>query len=221
MKELLKVVEECVNRIDRVLEEKDSVREQAIKMSRDVLRLASDVITYVHNGEFSQARELLNELKELVSRFTELVSPHDELRHSGFVNNALSEYVEAHLFYSFVVERRLPTMDELKVHYVPYLLGLCDFVGELRRYVLDLVRVGDFARAFEVLRFMEGVYEIVRRLDYPEALTPGLRHKVDVMRRLVDDTKLFLVDMERRSKLSELLSRALEYLGRSTASRAT
>ncbi len=215
MVDLLSVIEEEVSSIDRVLEEKDRVREQAIKVSRDVLRLASDVITYVHNREFDRARSTLSELKKSVEQLLNLVLPHEELRHAGFVNNALAEYVEATLFYTYVIEGRIPKVNELNVHYVPYLLGLCDFVGELRRFMMDLIRERNFDKAFEVLKFMEGIYEVVRKLDYPDALVPGLRHKVDVMRRLVDDTKMFLLDMESRNKLSEFLRRALELLSQS------
>jgi len=154
-------------------------------------------------------------LRKVVAEFSKLIEPHAELRHSGFANNALAEYVEALMFFNFVVKGAVPSLDELGVHYVPYLLGLCDFVGELRRYIMDLVRQGDFDKAFEILSFMEGVYEVVRKLDYPDALVPGLRHKVDVMRRLIDDTKMFLLDLKSRKELNEAVREALQALTRS------
>ncbi len=212
MRDLIKVVEEEVDNVDKVLEEKDLARESAIKMSRDIIRMASDVVTYVHSGEVDKARELLEKLRSLVSEFQRMLQPHPEFRYSGFVNNALTEFVEAMLFFSFVVEKRIPTMEELGVHYVPYLLGLCDFVGELRRYVIDLLRLGKFEKAFEVVEFMERLYEVLRKLDYPDALLPGFRHKVDVMRRLVEDTKLFVMDMESRWRLSNAVGSALRLL---------
>ncbi len=219
--ELVKTVAADVDRVDKVLDEKDKVREQAIKMSRDIIRVSSDIVTLVHSGNTEGAAQLVNKLKDIVVGFSKLVEPHSELRHSGFVNNALAEYVEAMMFFNFVVKGRVPTLEELGVHYVPYLLGLCDFVGELRRHVMDLVRVGSFDRAFEILELMEGIYEILRKLDYPDALVPGLRHKVDVMRRLIDDIKMFLVDLKSRRELSEAIREALQDLARLGVSQET
>jgi len=195
-----------IEEIDRVLEVKDSVRENAIKMSRDIIRLSSDAITYTHLNDREKARETIQKLDELVKEFIKLVEPHEELKHSGFVNNALTEYVEAKQFYSYVFEGRLLSLAELKVHYVPYLLGLCDFVGELRRFVIDRLRERDITKCFECLRVMELIYNAVRKLDYPDALVPGLRHKVDVMRRLIEDLRAYLLDIATRIELMEAIS---------------
>jgi len=211
---LIDLLREEVENANRVLEEKDSVRERAIKMSRDIIKASRDVVTYVHSGEITKAREALERLRTFVDEFQKLLEPHPELKYSGFANNALTEYVEACMFFAFVIEKRVPRCSELGVHYVPYLLGMCDFVGELRRYVVDLLRIGNFEKAFEVVTFMESVYEVLRTLDYPDALLPGFRHKIDVMRRLVEDTKLFVMDMESRKRLSDAISNAMRVLSR-------
>jgi len=201
--------------IEAILDEKDRVRENAIKMSRDIIRLASDAITYTHLREFDKAREAIENLDRLVKEFLNTVAPHEELKHSGFVNNALTEYVEAKQFYSYVSSGKLLSAEELGVHYVPYLLGLCDFVGELRRFVIDKIRERDINKCFECLRVMELIYNALRKLDYPDALVPGLRHKVDVMRRLIEDLRAYLTDIATRIELVESLQR----LERQTRSR--
>ena len=103
----------------------------------------------------------------------------------------------------------MPTPEELGVGFIPYLQGLGDVVGELRRLALELVRVGRFSDAWMLLEAMEAIYLGLRGLDYPDALAPGIRHKADVARRLVDDTKSMLVDLESRRRLEEAVKRAL------------
>ncbi|MCE4603602.1 MAG: haloacid dehalogenase, partial [Aeropyrum sp.] len=78
---------------------------------------------------------------------------------------------------------------------------------ELRRLCLDLVRHAEFEVAWRLLEIMEAIYLELRSLDYPEALIPGVRHKADVARRLVDDTKALLADLESRHRLESSIKK--------------
>lgn len=188
-----------------VLDEKEKVRDQAIKLSRDVIRYSGWAITAVHKGSLEEALDHLARSEEAAVSMLRLLEPHPDLYYSGMAYNAISEYVEARLFIDIVTGRGMPGPEELGVPIVPYLQGLGDLVGELRRLALEKVRTGDFATAWRLLEIMESVYINLRGLDYPDALAPGIRKKADTARRLVDDTKAFLVDMESRIKLVEAL----------------
>ncbi len=203
-----------VEAIDKILEVKDSVREELIRITRDVTRLSGDAITYIHLGEYDKAYELLKKVEELVRHVMQLTEEHPDLRYSGLVNNALSEYVEAKLLYAIVVEKRFMRYDEFSIHYIPYLLGLCDLIGELKRLAIDAMRRDDIETAESCLKIMEAAYNSLRRLDYAEALTPGLRHKVDIMRRIVEDLKMFLLDIAKRNVLVDALSRVEKKLSK-------
>ncbi len=205
---VIATVRKSIEVIDSILQLKDSVREEIIKTCRDIIRLSGDAITYVHLGELEKANESIEKAKELVEKVLQLVDPHPELKYSGIVNNALSEFVEAKLVLTLVSEGRVPSFEELGFHYIPYLNGLCDFVGELKRMAIDAIHRDDYAYARKLLQIMEGVYSELRKLDYPDALTPGLRHKVDVMRRIIEDLRAFMVDMEKRWTLIKLLERS-------------
>ncbi|MEB3861743.1 MAG: haloacid dehalogenase [Desulfurococcales archaeon] len=201
---LRRIVEE----IDGYLEERDQVREKAIRLSRDIVRYSGWSVTSVHKGDMEAARINLREAEDRARQLLSMLEPYPELYYSGMVNNAVSEYVEAKLFLSLLEGMGLPGPRELGVPPVPYLQGLGDLVGELRRLALELVRRGEYGSAWRLVEAMEAIYLELRGLDYPEALAPGVRHKADVARRLVDDTKAFLVDMESRAELAGLLRRS-------------
>ena len=191
------------------LEERDEVRERAIRLSRDVIRYSGWAVTEYHKGDVARAREYLAEAEARAREFLALIEPYPELYYSGMAYNALSEYVEAVVFMAIAEAREIPGPGELGVPIVPYLQGLGDVVGELRRLAMEKVRQGDYEEAWRLYKSMELIYLYLRGLDFPEALAPGVRHKADVARRLTDDTKAFLVDMESRERLTRLLSEAI------------
>ncbi len=199
-------IDRAVREADELLRRIDSAREEAARVSRDVIRYSGYSITYLHKGDFEGAARALGECESLARRLIEVVSPYPELAFSGLVHNAISEYVEAKVFFSIVTQNRVPSFRDLGVHPVPYLQGLADVVGELRRHALDSVGRGDLREAWRSLSVMEAIYGALKGLDYPDAVLPNVRHKVDVARALVDSTKALLVDVESREKLVRLLS---------------
>jgi translin len=190
----------------------DNIRNEALKISRDVVRLSGWSITKIHEGDLDNALNHLDECRNVNRKLLEMTEPYPELYYSGFVNNAVSEYVEAEVFYSIVTRDYVRTPTELQVPVVPYLQGLADTVGELRRMVLDYLGKKDLGLAEKLFNWMHTIYSELRGLDYPDSLIPGLRRKVDVARRLVDDTKAFLVDLKSRYELIEMMN-SMEGLG--------
>jgi translin len=193
---------EIVSEVDKYLSERDSIRENAIKRARDVIKASGWAITAVHKGNLEEALKYLEEAEIAVRDLLNMVKDYPELYYSGMVYNAVSEYVEARVFIDIITGKGLKGPLELGVQPVPYLQGLGDVVGELRRLALEYVRRENFKTAWRLLEIMEAIYFELRRFDYPEAIAPGIRHKADVARRLVDDTKAMLIDLEKRHELS-------------------
>lgn len=191
--------------VDEILRVKDSVREYLIRVSRDIVRKSGLAITYVHLSRLDEAEKILNEVREIIDDLERRLDPHPELKYSNLYLSALSEYVEAVEFLSIVKHKRLRTLAELKVHYLPYLQGLLDVIGELKRYVLSLIRLDSIGDAWTYFNIANSIYEKLKSLDYPEALLPGIRHRVDIARKLLEDLRKFLVDIESRNKLINLL----------------
>ncbi len=198
---LSRIIEAIKGRLDEL----DSVRNEAIKLSREVIRLSGWSITEIHKGDNDKASAYLEECREAAVKLLSMVKPYPELYYSGFVYNAVSEYVEAELFYRIITGSIIPGPGELGVPDVPYLQGLGDVVGELRRHILDLLSRRRVAEAEELLAWMDSILRELKALDYPDAMVPGVRRKADVARRLVEETKALLVDLKTRYELIDRL----------------
>ena len=173
--------------IEEELDEKDSVREIAIKSSRVIVRLASQSIMKIHRRE--DDRELFGKLKEEVWHLKSLLAnQYPDLLYAGFVQNALQEYCEAVIFRNIMSGKKIPTHKELGVNPEAYLMGMADVVGELRREALESLRAEDFEGANKILSMMEDIYETLMRFNYPSGLVP-LKPKQDMVRGLTERTR--------------------------------
>jgi len=200
-------VADSVREIDAILKAKDEVREYLIRLTREIIRDSSTVITYVHLGKLNEAEDLINKLANVVRGLDDRLKEHPELRFSNLLYNALAEYVEALQLLHVVKYRELMPYNSINIHYIPYLQGVLDLVGELKRYILGCIRRNELAEAWNYFNIANEIYEAVRVLNYPDALLPGIRHKVDVTRRVLEDLRVLLVDIESRSKLISMLGR--------------
>ncbi len=172
--------------IEREMDEKDTLREIALKSCRAIIRLSGAAIRSMHKKEDPTA--LLGEARDEASKLKGLLSDHPDLYHSGFVNDSLQELAEAFLLQSIMDEKPLPTPKSIDVPSGPYLLGLGDVIGELRRSALDALREGDVDTAEKRLNQMEEIYDVLLMFDYPSALL-SIRRKQDVARALIEKTR--------------------------------
>jgi translin len=176
MKKLTQNLDNFADKIRADLEKKDASREKVLPLCRELIRYASITIRAIHRQEFDEARKLLSESREVRESLEKAVSECQELRYHGFVRDAQKEYTEANAVYALVIGQPLPDPDDLKVDYPGYLNGLGDTVGELRRYLLDSMRRGDLSRGEELLSAMDDIYTTLVTMDFPDAITGGLRH---------------------------------------------
>jgi translin len=189
MKKLTENLDAYADRIRADLEKKDAAREKVLPLCRELIRLASITIRAVHRQEFEEAGRLLAEGKAVRESLELAVRECEELRYHGFVRDAQKEYTEAAVTLALVSGDPLPDPDELQVDYAGYLNGLGDTVGELRRYLLDSLRRGDFSRGEELLAAMDDIYTILVTMDFPDAVTGGLRHTTDQVRGILEKTR--------------------------------
>ncbi|MCS7107597.1 MAG: haloacid dehalogenase [Acidilobaceae archaeon] len=189
-------IERALSAIDSYLRERDEVREEAFKLTRDIVRASKTLVSLIFRGELEEAERRAQELEGAARELVRKLSKYPDILYSGLVYNGLSEYVEAALLLDVVRAREVRTHEELGVPPVPYLQGLGDLVGELRRLALEKVREGNLPEAWRLARVMETIYFSLSRLEYPEPLIPGVKHKADVARRLLDETIALLVHVE-------------------------
>jgi translin len=70
-----------------------------------------------------------------------------------------------------------------------YLNGLAEVVGELRRKALDILRHGYSQEAERLLGIMDDIYSVLVTIDYPDAITNGLRRQTDLARGIIEKTR--------------------------------
>lgn len=182
----MKNLDKVTASIEAELDEKDQVREIALKSSRAVARLSGKVLSKMHRG--ADIGTDIEELRDEVSRMRSLLRDHHELEAAGYVEAALQEYAEACILMSLLRTGDVPLLEDIEVGNVSYLLGLGDTVGELRRFCLDTLKRGDVAKANQFLEWMEDIYSALMRFDYPDAIV-AVRRKQDIARSLLEKTR--------------------------------
>lgn len=190
---------------------KDRAREEAYRLSRKVVRLCSSSIRSVHRNDLAQAEKILSEAATDLERIRMVLKDHQDVRYAGFVDGAEQEYAEARCVYSITTRRQILTPDEVGVDSVNYLAGLGDVTGELRRYILDLIRAGRAEEGEYFLEVIEEIYYLLMLFDYPDAITRGLRRKSDLARSMLERTRGDLTNALELAKMQKALSGCNEH----------
>lgn len=189
MKDLTSNLEQIAESIHQNLSAKDAAREKALPLCREIIRHSADAIRALHRGEYQEAESSLCTTHALLIEVEQALAGCDELRHTGFIHDAQKEYVEASVTLALVTGKSLPAWEELGVAPAAYLNGLGEAVGELRRYLLDAMRKEDISRGEEILGAMDDIYRVLVTMDFPDALTQGLRRTTDVVRGILEKTR--------------------------------
>lgn len=202
--------------IRKNLKDKDEAREMMLPLCRDSIRYCSNAIRAVHRQEFELAEDLLKTARDLLTDAEQAVKNNNELISTGLVRDAQKEYAEANITLALVTQKQLPEPSELGVDGAPYLNGLGEAVGELRRYLLDSMRRGDLSRGEELLSVMDDIYGVLVTMDYPDAITGGLRRTTDVVRGVLERTRsdltLAIGQKQLENKLGGLTHEEIERL---------
>ena len=197
----------------KTLAAKDDAREKSLRLSREALRYSTNAIRAVHRGEYENAQNLLASARLLLKDLDKTLSKHQELFDAGFVYNAQKEYVEGCITHALICGGDLPDPDGLGVSYAAYLNGMGEAVGELRRHLLDCTRKGEISRCEELLAIMDDVYGVLVTIDFPDAVTGGLRRTTDIVRGILEKTRGDLTVSLRQRELEQRLDSFNKRLG--------
>jgi len=200
-------LENIIGQAQAHFEVKNAARDQALARSRELIRCCARAIRATHRGEYDEAAELLCTAREATQRMVHDLAGHPDLYHTGYTQDALKEFAEASITYALITNKPLPSPEELDVLPPAYLKGLAEAMGEMRRYVLDVIRHGEIGRCEQILQAMEDVYSALVTIDYPDALTLGLRRTTDMVRGVLERTRGDLTVAARQ----EALQRALHH----------
>jgi translin len=171
------------------LEEKHQAREVTLRASRQTIQCAAASIRATQREEYARAEELLAEAADALARADAAVASHLDVRHGGYLHDAKKEYAEARITLAFVRGDPLPDPGGLGVEAPAYLNGLAEAASELRRHILDCMRGDRLDRAEKLLGTMDDVYGLLVTVDYPDAVTGGLRRTTDALRAVIERTR--------------------------------
>jgi translin len=208
MRKLTDNLESIADQIRNTFSAKDAAREKALPLCREVIRYCSQAIRAVHRQEFDQARTQLQSASNLLNEATQAVIAYKEFSNTSFIRDAQKEFAEGNITLALVTGNPPPDPNELGIDPAAYLNGLGEAVGELRRYLLDSIRREDLSQCEDLLSAMDDVYSILITMDFPDAITGGLRRTTDMVRGVLERTRsdltLVMSQNELENKLRKL-----------------
>ena len=207
MNRLTDNLDSIADRIRESFSAKDAAREKVLPLCRESIRYSSNAIRAVHRQELDRAEALLQSARDLLGEVAQAITADNELSRTGFFRDAQKEFAEGSITLALVTGKQPPDPEELGVDSVAYLHGLGEAVGELRRYLLDSLRKGDLSRGEEFLSAMDDIYNILVTIDFPDAITGGLRRITDMVRGVLERTRSDLTLAIRQKELEERLGK--------------
>lgn len=194
-------LEEIVGRIREGLARKNAAREEGLADCRSLIRLSANTIRAVHRGEMAEAADMLEKASAVHTRARDALRPHGDIYHAGFLHDAEKEFVEAQTTLAMLSGRGLPSPEDLGVENAAYLNGIAESIGELRRAILDSLRRGQFEGCETLLQAMDDIYAALVTVDFPDAMTGGLRRTTDQARGILERTRgdLTMAIVQRRA----------------------
>ncbi|MFC2064406.1 haloacid dehalogenase [Chloroflexota bacterium] len=182
-------LEEIADEIRLTFDNLNKSRDMALSQSRMLIRHCSKAIRAVHREDTDVMNDHLEKAGELAKMLTKGLENYPSLYHTGYTQDALKEYAEAKITCALILNEPLPSPEEINVIQATWLKGLSEVVGELRRRSLDLLRQSNSSEAERLLNLMDEIYSVLVTMDYPDAITYGLRRQTDIARSIIERTR--------------------------------
>lgn len=198
-------LETIAERIRQNFDVRTSKRDEALKQARQLTRACSLAIRAVHRDDMEAMEANLAEAHSLADFLRNDLKAHPELFFAGYTQDSLKEYVEANVTCALIQNQPLQAPEELGVEDATYLNGLAEVVGELRRRTLDILRSGYSEEAERLLGYMDEIYSVLVTIDYPDAITNGLRRQTDLARGIIEKTRGDVTFSLRGEQLTEAI----------------
>jgi translin len=206
-------LEKIADQIRQTFDTRTAARDQALAQARQLTRACSLAIRAVHRDEAEVMKGHLAEARKLAESLKGGLDKHPDLFYAGYTQDALKEFVEANVTCALIQNQPLLTPEELGVSGFTYLNGLAEVIGELRRRTLDILRHGYSQEAERLLGIMDDIYSVLVTMDYPDAITNGLRRQTDLARSIIEKTRGDITFSLRGEHLEQAIGRLIEQLG--------
>lgn len=198
-------LEEISEQIHTAFEAHTAVRDKALTQTRTLTRHCAKAIRAIHRDESDTANEHIQEAQKLVEGLRTDLAEFPSVFYAGYTQDALKEYSEANLVMALVTHSELPSPQDLGLESAAYLKGMAEAAGELRRRCLDILRQGHSQDSEKLLGYMNEIYTVLVTMDYPDAVTGGLRRLTDICRAVTERTRGDVTLSLRQERLEERL----------------
>ena len=205
-------LESITGQIRKTFDARTSARDQALAQARQLTRACSLAIRAVHRDEADVMKTHLEEARQLADTLRSSLANFPDLFYAGYTQDALKEFVEANVTCALIRGEPLHTPEDLLVEPSTYLNGLAEVVGELRRRTLDILRHGYSAEAERLLSYMDEIYSVLVTMDYPDAITNGLRRQTDLARGIIEKTRGDITFSLRGEHLEKAIGKLIDQL---------
>jgi translin len=200
-------LEAIIEDIHTAFEAKTAARDHALGRARLLTRNCAHAIRAIHRSERTQAETMLVEARQIADALRQDLAGYPDLYYAGYTQDALKEFGEASIAVALITHGALPTPADLNLEYDTYLKGMAEAVGELRRRCLDALRDGYSSEAERLLECVDDIYTVLVTIDYPDAITGGLRRLTDIVRSLVERTRGDLTISQRQWMLEKAMQK--------------
>ena len=173
--------------IVRELERREKEQDRILGSTREIVRHCANGIKLLHADDIRSAKNEIALAKRKITPFAKTK------QFEYLLEQPYQEIAEATLLLAAVERKNLPGWEELSMPFEPYLLGLCDLVGELRRQMLEELKRGNMAEAKRYFELMSGIYDELLPIRFSNSLLPNFRKKQDVARSQVEQARSELV----------------------------
>ncbi|HEY86348.1 MAG TPA: haloacid dehalogenase [Chloroflexi bacterium] len=194
-----------INRINQDFTAKTEIRDRTLKRSRELIRYCANSIRATHRDDDEEATKLLRSAQSIAAEMVSEARQLPDIYFAGYTQDALKEYSEAHLTRALILGEALPAPQALDVENAAYINGLAETVGELRRYALDALRRGEVATSEKMLDMMDEIYTGLLTVDFPSAITRGLRRNTDIARSILERTRGDVTTAVRQEEMKQAL----------------
>lgn len=210
-------ISEIAEEAHKVFEARTLARDSALAKARMLTRNSANAIRAIHRGESELAHSHLDQCKSIFDEMKTELDQYPDLFAAGYCQDAIKEYCEATLTTAYIENRLIPTPAEMGVFYSTFLRGLAETSGELRRRCMDILRTGYSQEAERLLAQMDDIYSILVTMDYPDAVTNGLRRQTDLLRGIVERTRADMTLSVREDILKAEIQKAVDAFGEAKA----
>ena len=199
----IKNVKSSLPLISKNLEKTNSKREFLIKNNRETVILCSQAIISIHKNDLNTAKKKIAKAKSELTKLKQKTSGNLV----RYIITPEQEFVEAASLLAVIEGKEIPSVKSLNVSDESYILGLLDCIGELKRKVIDKIRVGDSKRATQLFDVMENLYLLLYPFASYDKIVKETRRKLDVNRMLVEETRSVLTEEIRRQELIKAINK--------------